>query len=507
MPARANLWALRTLGVRQVDRAVRGRIADARRASRRLRRARPTRRPHVGTARHVLRRGRRATTCRSPIRTARSLAAAAVDAGERVGVRDARRAARSWSCRARASRRVPSRRWYRAQGWDVINMTQYPEAYLARELGMHYAGIALVTDYDTGVEHDPDVAPVTQEHVFAFFEENLHRMRALLLDLIPRLPVEPSRAAAAPCAARCRDRCSARLTETSAPARRSGRAMTDGPGTRGRGGTGYGHPDPRTARSSLASTAPPLPVGAALPRLPLVTCALRKGDARMRRSPRVLARVVGRGRRRADHRAGRRRRSRRRCTAAARRSAPTSRVVVAARDLELGATGHARRPARSEPRYVDAHPATRCHDVARRRRAGRRSCRCSATTIVFARAPRRGRSHRARRRRPGRSTAPCTSSPKDGFRPPARRDRRRARRVRPDAVTVGRRGTPRSSSRGGARRSTLDDGSAGDGESDVAGSGVTLLVTEAEARVVAFAARVGDLTLAVAPPESACCGP
>jgi 5'-methylthioadenosine phosphorylase len=51
-------------------------------------------------------------------------------------------------------------------------MTQYPEAYLARELGMHYAGIALVTDYDTGVEHDPNVPAVTQDHVFAFFEEN-----------------------------------------------------------------------------------------------------------------------------------------------------------------------------------------------------------------------------------------------------------------------------------------------------------------------------------------------
>jgi 5'-methylthioadenosine phosphorylase len=82
--------------------------------------------------------------------------------------------------------------WYRAQGWDIVNMTQYPEAYLARELGMHYAGIALVTDYDTGVEHDPAVAAVTQDHVFEFFEANLHRMRALLLDLIPQLPDDPS---------------------------------------------------------------------------------------------------------------------------------------------------------------------------------------------------------------------------------------------------------------------------------------------------------------------------
>ena len=70
-------------------------------------------------------------------------------------------------------------------------MTQYPEAYLARELGMHYAGIALVTDYDTGVDDDASVSPVSQEQVFGFFEENLHRVRALLHDLIPRLPDEP----------------------------------------------------------------------------------------------------------------------------------------------------------------------------------------------------------------------------------------------------------------------------------------------------------------------------
>jgi Flp pilus assembly protein CpaB len=38
---------------------------------------------------------------------------------------------------------------------------------------------------------------------------------------------------------------------------------------------------------------------------------------------------------------------------------------------------------------------------------------------------------------------------------------------------------------------------------DDANAGVTLLVTESEARVLAFAAANGDLTLAIAPPESA----
>ena len=49
-----------------------------------------------------------------------------------------------------------------------------------------------MTDYDTGVEHDDGVAPVSQEQVFAFFEENLHHVRALLHELVPTLPPEPA---------------------------------------------------------------------------------------------------------------------------------------------------------------------------------------------------------------------------------------------------------------------------------------------------------------------------
>ena len=61
------------------------------------------------------------------------------------------------------------------QGWDVVGMTQYPEAYLARELGMHYAGIALATDYDVGLEDEPGVEPVTHEAVMAVMAENVTR--------------------------------------------------------------------------------------------------------------------------------------------------------------------------------------------------------------------------------------------------------------------------------------------------------------------------------------------
>lgn len=85
----------------------------------------------------------------------------------------------------RFSTRAESR-WYRAQGWEVINMTQYPEAYLARELGLCYAAIALITDYDN-LEHAP---PVTQAEVFGFFQSNLDRVRALLFEVIAAVPAE-----------------------------------------------------------------------------------------------------------------------------------------------------------------------------------------------------------------------------------------------------------------------------------------------------------------------------
>jgi Flp pilus assembly protein CpaB len=55
----------------------------------------------------------------------------------------------------------------------------------------------------------------------------------------------------------------------------------------------------------------------------------------------------------------------------------------------------------------------------------------------------------------------------------------------------------------GARVLAVDDSSSG--SADASEAGVTLLVTEAEARAIAFASATADLTLAVTPPESACC--
>ncbi|MDQ1359602.1 MAG: 5-methylthioadenosine phosphorylase [Acidimicrobiaceae bacterium] len=96
----------------------------------------------------------------------------------------------------RFSTRAESR-WFRSAGWDVVNMTQYPEAYLARELGMCYCGLALVTDYDTGLEGVEGIAPVTMQQVFDTLAANVSRTRDLLFTAIPAIPATPGCACAA----------------------------------------------------------------------------------------------------------------------------------------------------------------------------------------------------------------------------------------------------------------------------------------------------------------------
>jgi 5'-methylthioadenosine phosphorylase len=78
--------------------------------------------------------------------------------------------------------------WFSSAGWHVVNMTQYPEAALAREAGIRFAGVGLVTDYDAGISGGPHVEPVNQEEVFACFERNLDRVRGLLRAVIGRVP-------------------------------------------------------------------------------------------------------------------------------------------------------------------------------------------------------------------------------------------------------------------------------------------------------------------------------
>lgn len=79
--------------------------------------------------------------------------------------------------------------WYAGAGWSLVNMTALPEAALARELGLCFASVALVTDRDAGVE-DGSEASVTEAEVFEFFAKNVDRLRGLVGDIIGRLPID-----------------------------------------------------------------------------------------------------------------------------------------------------------------------------------------------------------------------------------------------------------------------------------------------------------------------------
>lgn len=92
----------------------------------------------------------------------------------------------------RFSTRAESR-WFQAMGWDVVNMTVYPECQLARELALCYATAALVTDYDVGVEGRP---AVTAGEVMRVFAENIERLKRLLLAAIPKIGPQPEDACA-----------------------------------------------------------------------------------------------------------------------------------------------------------------------------------------------------------------------------------------------------------------------------------------------------------------------
>ena len=71
---------------------------------------------------------------------------------------------------------------------DIINMTQYPEVVLARELGMCYLNISLVTDYDVGLEGRKDIKPVTAKEVIRIFQKNNEKVKELILEIIKNLP-------------------------------------------------------------------------------------------------------------------------------------------------------------------------------------------------------------------------------------------------------------------------------------------------------------------------------
>jgi len=81
-------------------------------------------------------------------------------------------------------------RWFTSNGWQVINMTQYPEVVLARELEMCYQAIALITDFDAGVVAEGEAQPVSADAFLEVFRANIDNAKRLCEAVIRAIPNE-----------------------------------------------------------------------------------------------------------------------------------------------------------------------------------------------------------------------------------------------------------------------------------------------------------------------------
>ena len=181
---RANLWALRAAGVRQVlapsavgslrpelgpgTVVVPDQVVD--RTSGRAHTVYDATGPvvHVSFGDPYCPRGRRAVV---------GARADVVDGGTLVVINGPRFSSRAESV------------WHAAQGWSVVGMTGQPEAAIARELALCFTCVTLVTDRDAGVPGDPtDGEPVTHAAVLEMFAANIGRLKDLLTDAVAALP-------------------------------------------------------------------------------------------------------------------------------------------------------------------------------------------------------------------------------------------------------------------------------------------------------------------------------
>jgi 5'-methylthioadenosine phosphorylase len=78
-------------------------------------------------------------------------------------------------------------KWYKMMGWDIINMTQYPEGYLCLEKDIPVVNISLVTDYDAGIEGRPEVTPANEEDIQKVLQENVEKLHGLLEGMIENI--------------------------------------------------------------------------------------------------------------------------------------------------------------------------------------------------------------------------------------------------------------------------------------------------------------------------------
>lgn len=179
VPYRANLWALRSVGVRQVvalsavgslttalptgTLVIPDQVVDRTSARAQTFFDAPTGVGHASFADPYCPRGRASAVA----------AGGAHDGGTLVVINGPRFSSRAESLE------------FQSHGWSIIGMTGMPEASLARELGLCYTSLSLVTDLDAGVEAGEGV---THAEVLATFAANLPKLRELLVATLERLP-------------------------------------------------------------------------------------------------------------------------------------------------------------------------------------------------------------------------------------------------------------------------------------------------------------------------------
>ncbi|HZI98664.1 MAG TPA: S-methyl-5'-thioadenosine phosphorylase [Actinomycetales bacterium] len=181
---RANLWALRAVGVRQVlapcavgslrPELGPGTVVLPDQVLDRTWGREHTVYGEVGTVVHVAFADPYCPRGRSAVRAAADAAGEpVVDGGTIVVVNGPRFSSRAESV------------WHASTGASVVGMTAMPEAAIARELALCLTGVALVTDLDAGVD---GAEGVTHSEVLDVFSRNVERLKVLLADAVARLP-------------------------------------------------------------------------------------------------------------------------------------------------------------------------------------------------------------------------------------------------------------------------------------------------------------------------------
>ncbi len=189
---RANLWALRSVGVRQVlapcavgslkpelgpgTIVVPDQVVDRTWGREHTVYAEEGPVVHVGFADPYCPRGRAVA-----VAAAQAAGKPLADTGTLVVINGPR-----FSTRAESQ-------WHQQAGWAVVGMTGMPEASIARELALCFTTIALVTDHDAGVEGGESV---THEEVLAVFARNIDGLKTVLRSALGAMPADESDAEA-----------------------------------------------------------------------------------------------------------------------------------------------------------------------------------------------------------------------------------------------------------------------------------------------------------------------